>query len=87
MVDLPDADRPVNQMVKPGCLRNVLRSAREREGCQVMLLLRFSMLRVYAWDPELVAWWGYAGHSRCHYSECGGVWDVNKGQEWSGIDE
>lgn len=38
MVDLPDAERPVNQIVKPFCLRAVLRSARERDGCQVMLL-------------------------------------------------
>lgn len=38
MVDLPDAERPVNQMVKPFCLRNSLRSARERDGCHVMLL-------------------------------------------------
>lgn len=38
MVDFPDAERPVNQIVKPFCLRNELRSARERDGCQVMLL-------------------------------------------------
>jgi hypothetical protein len=37
-VDLPDADRPVNQIVKPFCLRNLLRSSRERDGCHVMLL-------------------------------------------------
>lgn len=40
MVDLPDAERPVNQIVKPVCLRNLLRSLREREGCHVMLLER-----------------------------------------------
>lgn len=39
-VDFPDAERPVNQIVKPRCLRNSLRSWREREGCQVMLLLK-----------------------------------------------
>lgn len=39
MVDLPDALRPVNQIVKPFCLRRVVRSAREREGCHVMLLV------------------------------------------------
>lgn len=38
MVDFPDADRPVNQIVKPFCLRKPLRSARESDGCQVMLL-------------------------------------------------
>lgn len=38
-MDLPEADSPVNQMVKPFCLRKDSRSAREREGCQVMLLL------------------------------------------------
>lgn len=37
-MDLPEADRPVNQIVKPFCLRKDSRSAREREGCQVMLL-------------------------------------------------
>lgn len=37
-VDLPEAERPVNQTVKPFCLRSDSRSAREREGCQVMLL-------------------------------------------------
>lgn len=39
MVDLPEAERPVNQIVKPRCLRYMLRSLRERDGCQVMLLL------------------------------------------------
>ena len=38
MVDLPEADSPVNQMVKPRCLRRVERSVRESEGCHVMLL-------------------------------------------------
>jgi hypothetical protein len=39
MVDLPEADRPVNQMVAPCCLRSSLRSLRVRPACQVMLLL------------------------------------------------
>ena len=39
-VDLPDADRPVNQMVNPRWPRSVLRSCRESDGCQVMLLSR-----------------------------------------------
>jgi hypothetical protein len=43
MVDLPDADSPVNQMVKPFCLRYVLRSSRESDGCHVMLLFRLSV--------------------------------------------
>jgi hypothetical protein len=38
MVDLPDALSPVNQMVKPRCLRYVLRSLRDSDGCQVILL-------------------------------------------------
>jgi hypothetical protein len=37
-VDLPEADRPVNQTVKPFCLRSSLRSRRERDGCHVMFL-------------------------------------------------
>ena len=45
MVDFPDAERPVNQIVKPRCLRNSLRSWREREGCQVMLLFSLSVLK------------------------------------------
>lgn len=40
-VDFPEADRPVNQSVKPFCLRRSLRSARERDGCQVMLLYHY----------------------------------------------
>ena len=39
MVDLPDPDRPVNQMVKPRCFRNRFRSCRDSDGCQVMFLL------------------------------------------------
>ena len=38
MVDLPEADRPVNQTVHPFCLRRVARSVRVRPECQVMLL-------------------------------------------------
>ena len=38
MVDLPEAERPVNQTVAPCCLRNLLRSVRVRPACQVMLL-------------------------------------------------
>jgi hypothetical protein len=38
MVDFPDAERPVNQIVNPRCFRNSLRSCRERDGCQVILL-------------------------------------------------
>jgi hypothetical protein len=51
-------------MVKPGCLRNWLRSARERDGCQVMLLLG----REYAGLCGLVGWWGLAGHLRCQFA-------------------
>jgi hypothetical protein len=48
-VDLPEAERPVNQIVKPRCLRRSLRSEREREGCQVMLLARFVRLLLDGW--------------------------------------
>lgn len=40
MVDLPEAERPVSQMVRPGWWRRAARSRCEREGCQVMLLGR-----------------------------------------------
>ena len=40
MVDFPDADSPVNQMVNPRCLRSSLRSRRDSEACHVMLLRR-----------------------------------------------
>lgn len=39
IVDFPEADRPVNQRVKPVCLRKAIRSLRERDACHVMLLL------------------------------------------------
>ena len=39
MVDLPLAERPVNHIVKPCCLRKALRSARVKEGCHVILLM------------------------------------------------
>jgi len=38
MVDLPEAERPVNQTVQPFCLRSSLRSWRVRPECHVMLL-------------------------------------------------
>lgn len=44
MVDLPEADRPVNQIVAPFCPRSSLRSLRVRPACQVMLLARASAL-------------------------------------------
>lgn len=63
MVDLPDALRPVNQIVKPRCLRSVLRSLRERDGCQVMLLEGYGEFMVL-----LV---GYGGVGvRCHGEGC-----------------
>ena len=60
MVDFPDAERPVNQMVKPGCLRYLFRSSREREGCQVMLLAgcQYACSQVL-W--QMVGWWGLVG--------------------------
>jgi len=44
MVDLPEAERPVNQTVHPCCLRSSLRSLRVRPECQVMLLARSQVL-------------------------------------------
>ena len=38
MVDLPEAERPVNQTVAPFCLRRSVRSSRVRPACHVMLL-------------------------------------------------
>jgi hypothetical protein len=39
----------------------VLRSAREREGCQVMLLWMFSTLLVLIRGLKMVDWWGFGG--------------------------
>lgn len=61
MVDLPDADSPVNQMVKPFCLRYVLRSSRERDGCHVMLLKG----TVSDLHGDGGVWWGSRRH--CKY--------------------
>ena len=44
MVDLPEAERPVNQRVRPCCLRRALRSGRVREGCQVMFLEKVKLV-------------------------------------------
>jgi hypothetical protein len=43
MVDFPDAERPVNQMVRPRWPRSSLRSCRDKEGCQVMFLFQRSV--------------------------------------------
>jgi hypothetical protein len=61
-VDFPEAERPVNQIVKPRCLRNSLRSCREREACQVILLVGLISF--------VVGWRGCLGgmkYSRCHF--------------------
>jgi len=44
MVDLPEAERPVNQIVRPLCLRRMERSVRESEGCHVMLVALLAIL-------------------------------------------
>ena len=55
-VDFPDADKPVNQMVKPRWPRNWLRSCRESDGCQVMLLYKprvnVSQSFYLSWKPR-----------------------------------
>jgi hypothetical protein len=38
MVDFPDAESPVNQIVNPRCFRSSFLSCRESEGCHVMFL-------------------------------------------------
>lgn len=58
MVDFPEAESPVNQIVRPGWRRRVERSVWVREeACQVMLL----------WS-DLVGGWGGEGEAclRCH---------------------
>ena len=47
-VDLPDAERPVSQMVRPFWPRRLKRSWRESDGCQVMLLREESSQRAGA---------------------------------------
>lgn len=65
MVDFPDAERPVNQIVKPFCLRRVLRSERERPSCHVMLLsqkvlVSQSCLSYFCFSEKM---WGLAGYT------------------------
>jgi len=66
-VDFPEAESPVNQIVKPRCLRSSLRSWRVREGCQVMFL-----------EGGLLDWVGGGGgvkrgNLRCHCDSWNGV--------------
>lgn len=44
MVDFPEAESPVNQIVMPRCLRRVVRSARVSDGCQVMFVAILKIL-------------------------------------------
>jgi len=59
IVDFPDAERPVNQMVKPRCSRKSLRSFRDSDGCHVMFLVRAHkssrILQIQA--RSLGKWW------------------------------
>jgi hypothetical protein len=59
IVDLPDAESPVNQMVNPRCLRSVLRSLRESDACQVMLLL---LRQCAAWGDACGGAWRGGAH-------------------------
>lgn len=58
MVDFPDADRPVNQMVRPRCFRRENRSARvSRAGWKVMLLMygvSVSLLKLQVEEQQVV---------------------------------
>lgn len=55
MVDFPEPDSPVNQIVKPRCLRRVLRSVREiAELCHVIFLSEEG----YLWCLDLSKVWG-----------------------------
>jgi hypothetical protein len=49
MVDLPDADKPVNQIVKPRCFLSWLRSRRVRPGCHVIFLQYIRTYSRYKW--------------------------------------
>jgi len=73
MVDLPEAERPVNQTVHPFCLRSSLRSFRVRPACHVILLEQESAGLHGLCNPK---WYGGADfgigsrmlgwHLRCH---------------------
>ncbi len=63
MVDFPLAERPVNQIVNPRCLRSSLRSWRERDGCQVMLGEVLVGRYVVAKEEERNAMVGLAGYT------------------------
>lgn len=73
IVDLPEAERPVNQTVQPFCLRRSLRSARVRPACQVMLLWTWSDLFIRVHFLLAGSWRGRFGCScwdwdlRCHF--------------------
>lgn len=52
MVDLPEAERPVSQMVRPCCLRSEARMGTVRGvGWKVMLLEAVSWGLGVAWKP------------------------------------
>ena len=72
MVDFPEAERPVNQIVRPGWERRVLRSRWVKAcGCQVMLLYlsQCSCFRCYiagSRDGLEIPWVAYLrGHGIC----------------------
>jgi hypothetical protein len=62
MVDLPEADRPVNQTVAPFCLRSSLRSWRVKPACHVMLLC---FLHQRSWTVAKHRLW-----SLCYFRTC-----------------
>ena len=73
MVDLPLADRPVNQSVKPCWWRSAVRSLCVSEGCHVMFLKIKVGIRWFC-GVEVEAGWNViwtgqrrGAHLRCHF--------------------
>lgn len=65
MVDLPLAERPVNQSVKPFWPRRLVRSwCVTDEGCHVMFLTKAEAL---AWIQAMLSRSGACAHLRSHY--------------------
>lgn len=82
-VDLPDADRPVNQMVMPRWPRVSLRSRRESDGCHVMLLrecqLEIQRSSRKAFDASI-----RSSNCHCIWGKGGGDCAFRRPCEWRG---
>lgn len=78
IVDLPDAESPVNHIVNPHCLRKVFLSCRDNDGCHVILLrldLELALRRFR--KPSHAKWKSEGAYPRCHseivWRSCGGT--------------